>query len=186
MTKTFVALCLSASFALVSFTGCGGKSVNAAKPGTLGGFESLMNEIATAQKAGDAATVKAFAATMVVPNYDSWFKKTFGDEAGAKLSADYAKRVGDVETKLPELFASVIAKGQTNIVAGRYETAGDANATGLQNTALAAMKEKTALYSVRFIEPGKDAGMHVWSFAHVDGSFRFIGKLQPLSDGAPQ
>jgi hypothetical protein len=52
----------------------------------------------------------------------------------------------------------------------KIESATDDNGTGSQKQALAAMKVKVPLYTVRFREqPGTSSGYTLWSFVYVDG-----------------
>jgi hypothetical protein len=44
------------------------------------------------------------------------------------------------------------------------------------------MTAPIALYSVRMIEPGKESGMHLWSFAKTDAGFKLVGKMRALKE----
>ena len=150
-------------------------------PESTDGLKRLMSDILTATKAGDKEKAASLVKGLMLTDHSAWFKETFGDATGAKLSDDYAKFLGEFEPSASQLFAQMVEKGQSNIQINRFEKAGDPKATGLQNDALKAMKSPTPLYSVRFIKPGEDAGMHLWSFVFVDGGFRFIGKMNGVS-----
>lgn len=147
-------------------------------PDSTDGLKKLISDILAASKAGDKEKVSTLVKSLMLTNHEAWFKQTFGDDKGAKLSADYGKFLGDFEPSASELFAKMVEKGQTNIQVDRFAKAGDPKAVGLQEDALKAMKSAVPLYSVRLLEPGKDTGMHLYSFVYVDGAFRFISKLK--------
>lgn len=151
-------------------------------PDSTDGLKRLIGDILAATKAGDKEKAATLVKDLMLTNHEAWFKQSFGDDKGAKLSEDYAKSLGEFEPSASQLFAGMVEKGQTNIQVSRFQKAGDPKAVGLQNDALKAMKSPVALYSVRMLQPGKDLGMHLWSFVYVDGAFRFIGKMSGLKD----
>ncbi len=147
-------------------------------PDSTAGLQKLIEDTLVAVKAGDKEKTVAFVKAMVLPDQESWFKKTFGDEKGKTLSASFNKISGTLETELPKIFEKQLNEGRSVVRATRVDSEDDENATGLQKSALKAMKEKTPLYSVRIsTEPDKD-GFRLWSFVYVDGHFRFVDKLR--------
>ncbi|HYE20010.1 MAG TPA: hypothetical protein VEA69_16295, partial [Tepidisphaeraceae bacterium] len=76
-----------------------------------------------------------------------------------------------------KLYEAQLKQNRTNVTAYKLTDPDDKQATGAQRDALTAMKVKVPLYGVRLIEPGKDAGMHLWNFVYVDNGWRMIGKL---------
>jgi hypothetical protein len=104
-------------------------------------------------------------------------RRVFGDAAAAKLVAEYAAMLSRFEGDAGRAFGKVVADGQSDIQVLRFDRAGDPNAVGNQNDALAAMKSPQPLYSVRFLKPGERAGFHLYSFVHAGAAFRFVGRL---------
>jgi hypothetical protein len=147
---------------------------------TTDGLKRLTEEILAATKSGDKTKVSTLVKSLTMPDYEAWFNKTFGSEKGAKLAADYKSKANDFETGVTELFSKMVAEGKTEVRVSRFDRAGNSEATGAQNQALAGMKEPAPLYSVRMVRPGEELGMHLWSFIYADGSFRFAGKM-PLN-----
>jgi hypothetical protein len=85
----------------------------------------------------------------------------------------------DLTAALVAVFEGRVKDGRTFVSVTKIESATDDNGTGSQKQALAAMKVKVPLYTVRFREqPGTSSGYTLWSFVYVDGGFRFIGKMQ--------
>ncbi|NUN48449.1 MAG: hypothetical protein HUU15_06435 [Candidatus Brocadiae bacterium] len=138
-------------------------------------LKTLMEATYAMAKSGDAKldeTVKSF----FLQNHDSWLKKTFGDEVGGAWAQKYGERASDFEPGMKGLFEKVVKDEKSGITVFRLTDPDDRNATGSQKDSMLAMKEKTALYTVKFIKPGDELGMSVWSWAYVDGGFRMIAK----------
>jgi len=140
----------------------------------------LIEEILQALKAGQNEKASKLVKRFILPNHRSWFSRVFGDEAGAKLSAEYEKTIGQLEFGLISLFGEVVKKDQLLVRINRFKAAGDNEATGLQNAALASMKTPIDLYSVRMVKFGEKYGTHLWSFVYEDGAFRFAGKMRAV------
>ncbi len=176
---------------LVSF-GCGKKKGSSDKkgaeaktyPATAEGLKQQLEDIHAAIEAGKDAEAKALVAEWKLPDHGAWFKKTFGDARGAKLDAEYSKLVGLVP-QLRGLVAKRYEKGQKQIVIRKIDNPGSMDARGLQAKALRAMKSKVTLWDVSFVKPGDELGYSLWSFVHVGGKFRFIGKMRGLNDKPP-
>jgi hypothetical protein len=168
-----------ASLTLVLLLG-GPRTVRAADtkyPESADGLAKLTQDVLAALKDGKRDVAASLIKSMVLPKHEAWFVRTFGDEKGKELAGLYAKQAETLEQQITKLFEDQLKQNRTNVKAYKLESADDDNATGLQRQALAAMKEKTPLYGVRMVEPGKELGMHLWSFAYVDGGFRLVGKL---------
>jgi hypothetical protein len=154
------------------------RAADAAYPDTAAGLQKLIEDALAAVKAGENDKATAMAKAMILPNHEAWFKKTFGDEKGAKFAEEYTKMGPTLETELPKLLAARIKDGRTFASAVKIESADDKEATGLQKKAIEAMKEKVPLYTVRLGKAPGESGFTLWSFAYVDGQFRLIGKTR--------
>jgi hypothetical protein len=148
-------------------------------PATL---KKLMEDTLAAVKAGQQDKVAALLKPLVLPDATTWFKNVFGDEVGAKLAAEYNRMSPSLVTDLAGIFAGRVKDGRTIVSVTKVESATDPNATGLQQQALAAMKTKVPLYTVRFVEKPGMPGYTLWSFVWVDGQFRLVGKM-PIDAG---
>ncbi len=153
-----------------------------AYPDTPDGLKRLMTDLYAATRDGDAKRSSALIGSLVLPRHEAWFKQVFGDRKGPQLAAEYAAVLGRFEPELAQLCAKIVKEGQSEIRVRRFDKAPDAQAVGLQNDALAAMKSPRALYSVRFVKPGQPLGQHVYSFVYADGGFRLVGKMQAVKD----
>lgn len=142
------------------------------------GLRKFMKACLTAHEKGKSDKLQVFTSTLAVPDHEAWFEKRFGDEAGKALAKEYGEKVlPDIPT-MPKLFEQAAEKGRTDIGVFKIKDADDNDATGAQKAAIKAMKDPFTLYTVKFTEPGKDSGLSVWSFAHVKGQWRFVGKMK--------
>src|SRR5262249_54509957 len=100
-------------------------------------------------KAGDKAKLSAWSKELVLPNHEDWFKHVFGDELGKKVAAEYSESSKDFDD-VGKLLEDVNKRGATEVRVVRVTSPDDGEATGLQKSALQAMKKKGPLYSVKF------------------------------------
>lgn len=163
----------------VAFSGVATFAADPPYPESTQGLQKLMEDALAATKAGDKEKVAALVKPLVLPDHAAWFKKTFGDEKGAALAEDYDKMAPRLADELTKLLDARVKDGRTFASAVKIESADDQNATGLQKQAIAAMKEKAALYTVRLGDKPGGSGFTLWSFVFVDGQFRLAGKMRP-------
>jgi hypothetical protein len=143
------------------------------------GLKKLNEDILAAVKAEDKEKSAALIKGLLLPDSAAWFGKTFGEEAGPRLEAEYQKLVKVFDSAMLDFYARRGPAEQTEVQVVRHEKPGP-GATGLQNQAIEAMKAPAVLYTVRFTKPGEKLGVSLWSFVQVDGAFRFAGKLRDL------
>ena len=168
---------LTLTLGLILFWALPARAVN--DPATL---QKLMEDTLAAVKAGQKDKVAALLEPLVLPDATTWFKKVFGDDIGTKLGAEYNSQSSTIPTGLAGIFEGRVKDGRTIVSVTKVESPTDPNATGLQKRALAAMKTKVPLYSVRFAEKPGMPGYTLWSFVYVDGQFRLVGKM-PMDAG---
>ena len=168
-------------FSLLVFTllgmACLTKSNKVSYPESTDGLKKLMSDILEAQKSGDKDKVNSLVKGLELPDADAWFKKVFGDDKGAKITAQYKSNASQIELELARIFAKIVGDGQTEIRITRLEKADDPQANGNQKDVLSAMKNPVPIYSARFVKPGETLGMHLYNYVYVDGTFRLAGKM---------
>lgn len=124
----------------------------------------------------DPSKVRDIVRTFVLPNYESWFRKTFTEDTAKGFVQNYARLAPELETMLVELWTETIAGWErSDVEVFSLADPNDAMAVDYGKEAALAMKEKTALYSVQISERGGSA-QSLWFWVYVDGGFRFIGK----------
>jgi hypothetical protein len=147
---------------------------------TTEGFRRLILDVIDSVSRGDIAQSQALIAGLELSDPVSWFSATFGPDDGVRAAQDYAKLSGSFIAQVTNIFHEVVAKGQTLLQITALDDPKSQGVTELQAAALSAARDSLRLYSVRFLQPGKERGFHLWSFAYVDGGFRLLGKIQAL------
>lgn len=148
-------------------------------PDSVVGLERLAHEISEASEADSMKLGEALA----LPDHEKWFVETFGAELGAALAADYAEqkpKLGGIRS----FFDAAKAKGRTRIFVERHTTPDDPGENTLQEFAIRKMQRAITLYTINCVEPSKTIGASLWSFAYVDGYFRYLGKMKATKPGA--
>src|SRR6266851_1533887 len=84
-----------------------GKAQTSAEESATERLRSLMTTALSAARAGDKAKLEEVAHALVIPNYEAWFKETFGEWNGTKLAAAYKADFERQEKWLPTLFESL-------------------------------------------------------------------------------
>ncbi|MCH2588997.1 MAG: GDSL-type esterase/lipase family protein [Planctomycetales bacterium] len=143
-------------------------------------LKAIMEQFLSATKANDKKKVTELTQAMKLPKPAEFFVAHFGTENARRLSDEYDRLSPNFDEQLPRLFASMLKRNRTNLNIQRHTTP-NPKATGNQNNALKAMKTPIALYSVRFVEPGKRLGTHVYNFVHVGGAFRLAGAMRNIA-----
>jgi len=149
-------------------------------PDTLAGFRVRMEDLLRICAEGTTAEAEANARDLLMRDPRVWFQATFGADLAEGLAKEYAIW----HARIPGLPAEVRknrAKGRTAIFAERFDETGDVMSTAYQSIALRKAKRPLTLYSLRLVEPGDEDGWHLWSFAWVDGAYRFVGRMMALS-----
>jgi hypothetical protein len=153
----------------------GGKSY----PDSEEGLKQLSTDLSAAE--GDDA--EKMGKNLALPDAQKFFTATFGPELGGQLATEYSADVPKLGT-IHTFFKAGKAKGRTEILVEKHASADDENANALQEAAIRAMKTPMPIYTVNVVEPGKTIGSSLWSFAYVDGAFRYLGKLKATKPGS--
>jgi hypothetical protein len=147
---------------------------------TAEGLKKVFEDLLAATRAGDQAKVTAMAKNLMLPNPDASFKRLFGDGPGGAVAAQYQRDAAKLEGGLFKEMQLRLKRNQTQVQVDRIEQPNDPKANGNQKRALERMQMKVPLYSVRMVAPGERLGFHMYSFAHVDGGFRWLGRMDAL------
>jgi hypothetical protein len=129
----------------------------------------------------DDRVVKTAGLRLQLPDSVKWFTEVFGADAAVPLEKEYSSlRAGWVK-QFGSLLKGVRGRGQTSVAVQLVRGANDPDASPAQRQVLAAMKQSEPLYTLRFINPATREQYVMYSFAYVDGAFRYVGKLNALT-----
>lgn len=145
--------------------------------------EEGLKQLATDLSAAEGDDAEKMGKELALPEPEKFFTATFGPEVGPQLASEYSTDVPKLPT-IHTFFKAGKAKGRTELLIEKHVSADDENANGLQEAAIRAMKTPIPIYTINVVEPGKTIGSSLWSFAYVDGSFRYLGKLKAVKPGA--
>lgn len=181
---------LSAIAAVVLVLGgaaCGSKAAaTKSYQDTAESFEVFANDLIHTVKADKEGDFKAMAKDLVLPDPKGWFPKVFGDEAGARLLAEYeASPMRDFSKGFGDLRKLIVEQKRDTIATSRHTSPDDEMATGHQVNALRAMKQPVALYRIQLTRADGEKSFTLWSFVHEGDKFRFIGKTKKSKPADP-
>lgn len=142
--------------------------------------KALIDSGLAVAKGGDKAKIASWCKELVLPNPEAWLKRVFGDPLGKKIAAEYAESSKDF-SEVGGVLEDANKRGASEVRIVRVTAPNDADATGLQQSALGAMKEKVPLYTAKFCEPGKtESSLSLWSFVVVKGKPYLLGKMKAV------
>jgi len=134
----------------------------------------LMKAATSAARDGDQAKLKEITHELMIPNYETWFKATFGEEDGVKMAAAYQKSLDWQENGLPKLFEG-LAKDQGEWQVKEVKEPEISAMMPCQQALLKAGKNGTAFYWVSLemtASSGTKAGQSAGYYTLVEGTYR--------------
>lgn len=137
-------------------------------------LRSLMDAALSAARQGDQAKLEEIAQSLRIPNYETWFKATFGDEEGAKLAAAYSSHMDQDEKSFPKVITGMTTREGEIVVEDAKEPRNSAGNYCGQELVKSA-KNDASFYrvSLQWIDP---SGIRQWLvagyFVLVEGSYR--------------
>jgi TonB family protein len=137
-------------------------------------LRGLMTTVLTAARQGDQAKLEEIAHGLVIPNYETWFKTTFGEEEGTKLAAAYAANLERDEKWFPILFQGLSKQeGELLVEDAREPRNPGGNQCG--QALLRAAKTDASFYRVGLQQMQPDGLRRIDSagyFTLVEGAYR--------------
>lgn len=168
----------------------------------------LAKNILAAAKDGQKQRVAELVSDLVLPDHEAWFKKVFGQEAGAKLAAAYSKELSTFEFQNVAFFEALVRQRPTVDVTRMEIVAGDQPADfgvayirgshrgvisrekfenqeeEARKTAMLGMQAPVPLYEISFLSGVSQSSTKPtrlrW-IVRVDGAFRLVGALEPAN-----
>jgi TonB family protein len=140
-----------------------------------GGLRNLFQDLLKASKENRQADLDQLIDLLEFPKYEPWFRAMFGEEIGPEMARDYAGERRSQRQKLKGAVQQAVEYKMTAISVLRFKDACTTEANENQYPALAARLRPEPLYEVR-LAAGR-THLPLFFFAHVDGSFRYLGPL---------
>jgi len=133
-----------------------------------------MSSALSAAKEHDQAGLEQIARSLQIPNYETWFKATFGEQEGTRLAAAYAASMAKDEKDFPKLLQGMADSEAELLVEDARESKTSAgNFCG--PTLVKSAKNLASFYSVKLdwtSSTGEAKRLGVGYFTLVDGAYR--------------
>lgn len=134
------------------------------------GLRRLLQDMLAAAKSGDQSKLAAFIKETEIPDYETWYTSTFGQEKGESWAEPYGKMLDEHEKEFEELITQLAHQdGKISIkkldASKRYDT----------------LKRKLDLFLADWEQSGtrKDANTdHIGYFMFIDGKFRWDSTVE--------
>ncbi len=144
-------------------------------PDTPKGLEDLMKKMLKLEKKHDAAALDAYLHSLVLPNFDVWFRSTFGNEVGARIADSYPATRVRLLLNFPNTLSQLNAQRFSDPKAHIFTDSCDPDASGDEYDVLASRTQEQPLYDVRLSSSSQTATLPY--FAYVNGAFRYLGNF---------
>ncbi len=139
-------------------------------------LRSLMTAALATARTGDQAKLEEIARNLMIPNYEAWFKATFGEEQGTKLTAAYKTDFDRQEKWIPKLFESLSKQeGEILVEDAREPRFAGGGAWCGRVVLLRAAKKDAAFYRVslqQLLQSGLSRLDQAGYFTLVEGAYR--------------
>lgn len=145
-------------------------------PATARGLEKFMKDMMKLARDGDKQLLANYAASLVLPDPENWFKSVFGDALGPQLAKVSERSRNEIELSAPDMLAEVERQKRTSVEAVRLDDSCSTLVLAVESPFLQLRQRPEPLYDVRFSGHGDTS---VWLyFAYVDGAFRYVGSMR--------
>jgi protein TonB len=137
-------------------------------------LRNLMTTAVTAARVGNQEKLNEIAHELMIPNYENWFRTTFGEEDGAKMAAAYQKSFEWEESWLPKPFLG-LSKDKGEWLIEKVEEPIIPDAMPCQQALVRAARKGAAFYLVSLQmtgSSGNKAGYSAGYYTQVGGAYR--------------
>jgi hypothetical protein len=150
-------------------------------PDTQAGFDRFAQELIDNVREGRRAEFMDLAGTVALPDPATWFGLVFGEDRAARLVEEYEAGPGPRFANIwDELRTVVVHESRSTVTTSRHLDPNDELATGYQVTALRQMQAPIALYRLRLSRADGSNIYALWSWVHIAGRFRLVGKMKQV------
>ncbi|HUN63322.1 MAG TPA: energy transducer TonB [Candidatus Sulfotelmatobacter sp.] len=138
---------------------------------TAGNLRVILSDFLVAAKSDDQGRVWSKIADLEIPDYENWFRRTYGQEKGQALATEYGKFLKANEQQF-ELLWMELAKQEGEISITRLDAANHRFASVNADDVLS---DPTEVFAADWKKTDTSAGpasQPIGSFCFVDGTFR--------------
>jgi TonB family protein len=138
-------------------------------PNTADGLHQLLNDLLLTAKNDDEAKLRSQIVEMEIPDYESWFRRTFGKDRGEKWAAIYGKAPQTAELQF-QMLCVELARQQGEISIDKPDT------TKMYETLPGQLEQYKANWKKTDSSVGPDT-QSIGLFYFVDGKFRLNASI---------
>lgn len=146
------------------------------------GLRRLMQDALNLAKKNDQNKLTALTNSMVLPDPAAYFARVFGPEIGAVYTRGYMLQISVIPGQAIHFFQDAVKKQFTSVDVIRFTSACDDRADEKEYPLLLLRQGEEPLSEVRFSH--ENSYSFTRYLAYVDGGFRFLGNLDPISNPA--
>lgn len=188
--RIFVSILILALFPL--FTCAQGSIVPPSAPtGSVPGYQNSadglrmqLQDILAVAREHNGSKLESLIKQMEIPNYEDWFRNTYGEERGYRLAGAYERNLANSESDLETIFAQLAGEdGEFTL-----RKTGDAQASGrapaVNTPALKGLQDAADpfLASWNSLEPSAPNRIHpIGSFVYFSGGFRLLRAFRGMA-----
>ena len=146
--------------------------VSSPYPNTADGLKQFLQDVLAAAKTGDTQKVAVFVKDMEIPNYETWFYKTFPADSAKSWVGPYGANLDRNERSMQELFAQLSQK-EGELFARKVNDSPEPG-KGLEWGMLQSLRQPVDIYFASWKKPGDattSRGDRVGYFMLSRGSF---------------
>jgi TonB family protein len=148
--------------------------VSSPYPNTADGLKQFLQDVLAAAKTGDTQKVAVFVKDMEIPNYETWFYKTFPADSAKSWVGPYGANLDRNERSMQELFAQLSQK-EGELFARKVNDSPEPG-KGLEWGMLQSLRQPVDIYFASWKKPGDattSRGDRVGYFMFIEGKFRW-------------
>jgi len=146
-----------------------------AYPEKGGGLEKELHDLQKARKTGDKTTAEAILRSLVLPDPDQWFTRTFGEDVGKQMAGQYIPTSHVLVQQLNGVMDRLEDMKFNDVDVRKFDRPCDEHADDYVYPLLLARSEQVPLYEATFRNGNSYQLMN--SFVFVGGAFRYIGRV---------
>jgi protein TonB len=136
------------------------------------GLEHLLKDVLKAQKENNALEAEALLKSMVLPDYEHWYRENFDDGIAGLGINSYSANLRSIPAQLARYLLEVQNDNLSRVEAVRFDKDCDDNASELTFALLDGRLKEFPIYDVRFLNG--DKFRRLFAFVYVDNGFRFL------------
>jgi TonB family protein len=146
-----------------------------AYPEKGGGLAKELHDLQKARKAGDKSTADAILRSLVLPDPEHWFTRTFGEDVGKEMAGQYIPTSHVMVQQLQGIMNHLEDMKFNEVDVRKFDKPCDDHADDYVYPLLLARTEQVPFYEATFRNGNSYQVMN--SFVFVDGAFRYIGRV---------